>query len=188
MLKTVASFRESYKAYIARGRLEAEGIPVVIVDEHLVQVNWMYSQAIGGVKLQVPEEMLEQAREILSMDYEQELAAIEEAGIEPNSEEVCPQCGSSSTSVQRYSIWSLVPSLIFGMPFFFRKRGRVCHRCGSTWKTKRQLFRQETTKPKVKPSNILACGHCGEEYNANDYRQDAPEWFCKGCGKPLPKK
>jgi len=29
------------------------------------------------------------------------------------------------------------------------------------------------------------CIHCGTEYNPEDYRNDALEWFCPHCGKPL---
>ena len=122
MLKTVARFREPYEAHIARGKLETEGVPAVVVDEHLVQINWMYSQAVGGVKLQVPEEALERAREILGQEYEKELEAIEEAQLEPSSEEACPKCGSNSTAARRYSIWSLVPSSIFFYLFCFERR------------------------------------------------------------------
>ena len=31
------------------------------------------------------------------------------------------------------------------------------------------------------------CPHCGASYNPADYRQDAPEWLCSQCRKPLPK-
>lgn len=29
------------------------------------------------------------------------------------------------------------------------------------------------------------CTHCGQEYNPEDYRDDAPEWLCPQCFKPL---
>ena len=138
MLKTVARFREPYKAHIARGKLEAEGIPAIVLDEHLVQIDWLYSQAIGGVKVQVPEEALKRAQEILAVDHEAELETIRETSVEPSMVEVCPKCGSSSTASRGYSLWSLVPSLIFFLPVFFRKKGRVCSRCGATWKNKSQ--------------------------------------------------
>ena len=60
-LKTIASFRESHQAYLLKGQLELEGIPAVIADENLININWMYSQAIGGVKVQVPENMIDKA-------------------------------------------------------------------------------------------------------------------------------
>lgn len=32
------------------------------------------------------------------------------------------------------------------------------------------------------------CPHCGATYSATDYSQDAQEWFCPQCHKPLPKE
>lgn len=132
-MKTVASFREPHQAYIAKGRLEAEEIPAIVLDEHVAQINWMYSQAIGGVKVQVPEKVFEKAREILTATYLEELSEVEEAKLEPEPEDLCPQCGSSSISAHRYSLWSLIPSLIFLLPIFFRRKKRVCDSCGAAW-------------------------------------------------------
>jgi len=36
-------------------------------------------------------------------------------------------------------------------------------------------------------SKTLKCTHCGQEYSPKDYRDDAPEWVCPQCLKPLPK-
>lgn len=132
-MKTVASFREPYKAHLAKGKLEAEGISAVVLDEHLVQIDWVLSQAIGGVKIQAPEENLDQARDILGADYIDELSAVEEAQLEPTPDEVCPKCGSDQISLHRYSLWSLIPSLLFLLPIFFRRKKWVCNDCRATW-------------------------------------------------------
>lgn len=62
---TVLTFYYSHQTAIIRGRLEAEGIECFIKDELTAQVNPLYSNAIGGVKLQVRESDLEKAIEIL---------------------------------------------------------------------------------------------------------------------------
>ena len=49
-------------------------------------------------------------------------------------------------------------------------------------------FKEESKEPKFETPKILACPHCGAEYNAKGYRQDAPEWLCSQCGKALPKE
>jgi hypothetical protein len=134
LMITVASFREASIAHIAKGKLEAEGIPAAIVDENLVQINWTLSHAIGGVKVQVPSDAVERAREILAKDYEQELIDMGESFLEAIPEGVCPKCGSTSLSVPRYSLWSLVPSLVFLLPIFFRRRRHMCNECGTTWR------------------------------------------------------
>jgi hypothetical protein len=135
-LKTVASFRDPYEAHIARGKLETEGIPTVVLDEHLIQVDWLASQAIGGVKVQVPEEDFVRAREIMTADYEAELEDIEEARLESSPDEVCPACGAIILPARKYSLWSLIPSLFFLVPIFFRKKGWVCNYCGAALKMK----------------------------------------------------
>lgn len=40
----------------------------------------------------------------------------------------------------------------------------------------------------IEPPKILACPHCGAEYNLTDYRQNVPEWFCPQCQKAVPKE
>jgi hypothetical protein len=65
----VATFDTIIDANINMGRLQAEGIPCWLADEHIVQTDMLYSPAIGGIKLQVSEEWAEKAREILATDY-----------------------------------------------------------------------------------------------------------------------
>lgn len=60
-------------AHIAMGRLEAEGIPCLLADEQLVQLDWLYSIAVGGIKLQVDRRYAERALEILATDYSADL-------------------------------------------------------------------------------------------------------------------
>jgi hypothetical protein len=70
---TVATFDNMPDAHIALGRLRAEGVDGILADEHLVQTDWLYSIAVGGIKLRVPEEQVPRALEILGADYSDEL-------------------------------------------------------------------------------------------------------------------
>lgn len=132
-MKIVAAYRDVYLAHLAKGKLETEGIHAVVADEYLVGINWMYSQAIGGVKVQVPERDLEGAKNILEADYSENIKAIENAYSETDSENICPKCGSSTISLRPYSIWSLIPSLLFLLSIFFRRKKWACQRCGTVW-------------------------------------------------------
>jgi hypothetical protein len=72
---TVATYDMMPHAHIARGRLLTEGIECWIADEHLVQTDWLYSPAVGGIKLRVPRDDAVRARRILDTDFSSQLQA-----------------------------------------------------------------------------------------------------------------
>lgn len=52
-LVTVVTFDLPSEADLVRNLLESEGIQVAIADDNLVGADWFYTNAVGGVKLQV---------------------------------------------------------------------------------------------------------------------------------------
>ena len=70
---TVATYDKPTDAHIALGRLSAEGIEAQIFDDHMVQMDWLYSIALGGVKLRVSRGDEKAARAVLETDYSQAL-------------------------------------------------------------------------------------------------------------------
>jgi hypothetical protein len=128
-MQKVASFRDAYQAHILKGALEASGIPAYIQDEQLATINWMYSQAIGGVKVYVPEEFFEKAIQLIEeikVGNGLEKALEDEAGIL----DLCPNCGSKSLEPTRYSLWSLIPIILTWTPFFLGRKKWQCKVCG----------------------------------------------------------
>ena len=75
---TVKTFTYPLEVAVIRGRLESEGIECFAQDELTVQANPFYSNAIGGVKLQVREHDLRKAIEIL-----EETGYLKEADFRP---------------------------------------------------------------------------------------------------------
>ena len=65
-LVTVATFETPFEAEVAKGRLESEGHTVFLADAETVTANWLYSNAVGGVRVQVPEPEADQARASLA--------------------------------------------------------------------------------------------------------------------------
>jgi hypothetical protein len=65
-LVTVAVFTSAFNAHVSEGRLRAEGIEAYIKDEHTIQVNPFYNNALGGIKLQVKDTDVDEARRILA--------------------------------------------------------------------------------------------------------------------------
>lgn len=90
---TVASFDNQADAHIAKGLLEAEGLSPRLADNHLVQTDWLYSAALGGIKLQVPPGEAARARELLSQDRSGVLA-----GEEPGDPLTAVPTGSETLS------------------------------------------------------------------------------------------
>jgi hypothetical protein len=62
---TVARCNLLAEAHAMRMHLEAAGIPVFLADELTVAMDWLLSNAIGGVKVQVPEQYAERAAQLL---------------------------------------------------------------------------------------------------------------------------
>ncbi len=51
--------------HVVKGRLEADGIECFVRDEHTITAIPVYDIALGGIKLQVREQDVEAAKEIL---------------------------------------------------------------------------------------------------------------------------
>ena len=62
----IDGFIDVIQAEIVRGRLEAEGVPAILGNRHLVSADWMYAQALGGVRILVRREFVSEAREIIA--------------------------------------------------------------------------------------------------------------------------
>lgn len=61
-LVTLERYLQLHEAHLIQGVLEGEGIAAVIQDENLSQ---LYGGALGGVRLQVPEQDVGRARELI---------------------------------------------------------------------------------------------------------------------------
>jgi len=68
-LVTVATYDKVTDAHIALGRLSAEGIEAQLFDDQMVQMDWLYAIALGGIKLRVTRGDEKAAREVLATDY-----------------------------------------------------------------------------------------------------------------------
>jgi len=112
----VATYSTPAEAHVALTRLEGSGLHAAIRDEYTVTFNWLLSNAIGGVKLEVPDEEAAAAREILALPPQEE-------GILR-----CPHCGSSDTQVQELSAFGAL-CLVLKLPFPIRHVVVVCHAC-----------------------------------------------------------
>lgn len=109
------------EALLAKGSLESAGIRAYVIDENMVRLDWFISNALGGLRLQVHEENVEEANAILSQPIPEVLQA---EGVEEYRQPRCPKCHSVNVSYR-----DMVRSLF--------TRGDLvawtCDTCGHTW-------------------------------------------------------
>ncbi len=119
----IASYTNPHEAEVVRGLLQDHGIEAILQDNMSVHMNWLYSNAIGGVKLLVPADQEAMAREIL------ELGA-PDAAAHPDE---CPNCGSHELKDLRPPIIFAIFMFLFMVPFGYRRDRHECLSCGTTW-------------------------------------------------------
>ena len=131
-LVTLARFRDPLDAELARARLEGAGIDAVILDQHLTGINWFYSLALGGVRVQVEASDLDAARRALREDHSADLADIPESRLPGDGDDGCPRCGSTRirARVQRPAA---ALALATGLPLAPWRRLWTCEACGHHW-------------------------------------------------------
>lgn len=140
---TVAAFDETFRADVARAALEDAGLPVRITDREIVAMEWVLSNAVGGIKVQVPEADAVRAREILEAAFRdlkengideeelarQALAAAPEDDVPPpppvevqaaTSEEIAPaaEAGEREQYARRFLLTTLLSVIFFPLVMY----------------------------------------------------------------------
>jgi hypothetical protein len=122
-LVTIATFGQAWEAHLAAGKLEAEGIAAVIADENIVGTGGgLYTNMVGGVKLQVPQ-----------VDADRALAALPKRvrAVHVN----CPRCRSIDTRQIDFSPGvKILFLLLLGLPYLFVQKPWYCLDCGNVWR------------------------------------------------------
>jgi len=130
-LITFKTFDNSIDAHILKIKLESEGITCFLFDEHMVSVNPLYSQLIGGIKLKINEEDLTHASNIVH-ELEQTPYTTED-----NRAITCPKCNSThikSGYKSMKSVWAVLSAIVSFLLLIFpiyRKDVYKCLDCGN---------------------------------------------------------
>jgi len=130
-LVTVGEFGEPHEAHLAKGRLEAEGVPACVAGEHLANLHAMFTDTDGLIRLQVAPQDVERALGILGQDHS---GTIGDAGAEaappPAVMDTCPRCGSASVVVEERAGEGIFGLLLEAL----RGRRHRCFTCGHRFK------------------------------------------------------
>lgn len=120
------------EALLAKGKLESAGIESVLADGNLVRMDWLLSNAIGGIRLQVDKQDLEPARVILDEPIPPEFSTNEmgENFVQPR----CPRCCSLDIGFEKINrFWTYGLWLLLSFPIPIRKANWKCYTCGIEW-------------------------------------------------------
>ena len=96
---TIATFATLPEAEAARLRIETEGIPAIITDAEIVNMDWLLGNAVGYIKLQVPPQRVVAATALLDQiaaERRERLARERERldHEEDEDESTCLACGA----------------------------------------------------------------------------------------------
>jgi hypothetical protein len=129
-MPVIARFRDLAPAEVASASLEAAGIPNVLLDSQTIGVAWSYSNALGGIRLHVPDAVEAEARSVLVETGEVEWP--EEA--RGAADEQCPTCGQLAMEVDSGPRKTLAVMTGLGFPVWLWRSKLRCRACGATRK------------------------------------------------------
>ncbi|MEX0315687.1 MAG: hypothetical protein AB3N18_16035 [Allomuricauda sp.] len=120
---TIATYTFPHEVFVDRSKLEAFGIECFVKDELTIQVHNFYSNALGGIKLQVQSKDVEKAKEILG-DHPDISTEYSNAKIK------CPKCNSGNIDgVGLNGKISIVILMITGLPIPVFSNKYHCFEC-----------------------------------------------------------
>jgi hypothetical protein len=128
----IAEYRDFPQAGLAQSTLEANGVQCFLDNQYMVGVNWLYSTALGGIKLKVHARDVARANEILSSFKPGYVEGVDKEKLAP--ETTCPICGSTKITTKNYTRKFAAISLLFSLPLFFFLKRNSCKECGHKWK------------------------------------------------------
>lgn len=139
----IQTFMFPQDAYMAKAYLESAGVQTMIQDELTTQVYSLYSNAIGGVKLLVPQseavksmELLKEGGYIVPGEQSEEEKWV---WVDKNKDKTrCPFCHSENIAKMReINIAAMILYFILGVLFPLFRPVRKCYDCGKAWKYKK---------------------------------------------------
>jgi hypothetical protein len=142
-LVTVRTFTYAHEAALAKSLLQSEDIFCFLKDELTIQANPFYSNALGGVKLQVPASDAHRAADILDASAQASGSGEpKNITIRTDSGEIdeCPACLSADLSLVRKASQRLfgLSLLLLGFPLPIFYQVYHCYNCSRDIKVLRK--------------------------------------------------
>lgn len=130
-LATVCRFRDMPQALLAKSVLESAGIECLLADANIIRTDWLWSNLVGGVKLRVLEEDLDEALRILDQNPEERASPSDGEDFQPPH---CPRCHSPEVSLDDLQDSAAAAGSSAGARPAQSDPAWTCQSCGNQWR------------------------------------------------------
>jgi hypothetical protein len=139
-LMVVQRYRDMGPALIGKSILDSAGVESFLFDDNVLRMDWLMSNAIGGIKLLVPNEDAEAAKALLEQSAPE---SFDWEGVGEYVQPKCPKCGSLDVSFEELDRKMAHLGLFLKVPMPVTVKGWTCHGCGHAWEPDAADVRQE---------------------------------------------
>jgi hypothetical protein len=130
-LVVIRRFRDFPEAMMARATLDSAGIQCAVLDENIIRMNWLGSNAFGGLKLAVRQEDAETALDVLEQAIPDQ---IQLDGQETYEQRRCPNCSALDIQFEEFDKKWSAAALWVNLPLLISTKRWRCNACGHSWK------------------------------------------------------
>jgi hypothetical protein len=123
-------FRDQPEMLVAKSVLESAGIDCFVGDATTIRMDWLWSNALGGLKLFVKRDDLEKATQLLNEEIP---STFEVAGVGEYKQPRCPTCQSLDITFEDLSKPMAYGGMMLGVPIALRIDRWTCNSCGHVW-------------------------------------------------------
>jgi hypothetical protein len=126
----VRHIRDMPEALLSKSILESAGIECYLGDVGVIRMDWLWSNAVGGLKIWVRQEDAESALELLNQGATGDFAV---EGVGEYKQVRCPNCQSLEVSFEGISKRAAYAGILIGVPATFELNRWTCSSCGHQW-------------------------------------------------------
>jgi hypothetical protein len=128
-LVTLRRFRDVPDALLAKSILDSAEIECFLCDENVIRMDWLWSNALGGIRLLVKEEDASVALELLDQKPMEKFVT----GTGEFEQPRCPSCDSLDISFGGTGKRLSYVTVAVGVPLPVKRGGWKCNSCGHAW-------------------------------------------------------
>jgi hypothetical protein len=139
-LVVLRQFRDLPEALLAKGALESAGIECFLADDITIRMDWLWSNALGGIKLCVKSEDADAAAQLLDQGIPE---GFEVTGAGEYKQPHCPKCHCMDISFEDLNKPVAYTGIFLGVPIPLSRRRWKCNSCGKVWQEPEGVSEQE---------------------------------------------